>query len=181
VDEDRLGQLVSTHPVDNKERWVIGAVALVIFAGMVWLLVHMATQPDFFGGSTKSWGKLLGLVTVPTIGSVVVAFVVLFKALRGGRRERIEVYEHGLSQVARGKRRTWTWREVTQVYVHREPDDNEDAFLGGRNFRCTVTFTNGDQLKFNGLTRGWETVCTALAPSFRLPRGGYVGVVDLRG
>ncbi|WP_086820433.1 hypothetical protein [Allokutzneria sp. NRRL B-24872] len=94
---DRLGELLSTHPVDNR--------------------YHLAT------GTAIAFGAVLTVelgITVVALGFVL-AFVPLARVLRGGVRERFDVHENGLVHHRRSGRRSWTWGEVAALRVRWDP------------------------------------------------------------
>ncbi|GAA4033382.1 hypothetical protein GCM10022247_67980 [Allokutzneria multivorans] len=94
---DRLGELLSTHPVDNRYHLATGAV--VVFGSL--LTVELG-------------------ITVVVLGFSL-ASIPLARVLSGGLRERFDVHENGLVHHRSAGRRSWTWREVAVLSVRWDP------------------------------------------------------------
>ncbi|MCP3803041.1 hypothetical protein NLX83_27575 [Allokutzneria sp. A3M-2-11 16] len=94
---ERLGELLSTHPVDNRCHLTTGVVIIV---GTL---------------LTAELGIVVAGLGVP------LALVPLSRVLRGGLRERFDVHEDGIVHHARGGHRSWTWCEVATLHVRWDP------------------------------------------------------------
>ncbi|SDM42544.1 hypothetical protein [Allokutzneria albata] len=92
-----LGELLSTHPVDNRR--------------------HLTTGVVIIAGALLSAGLGFALAGL----GVPLALVPLSRVVRGGLRERFDVHEDGIVHHTRGGRRSWTWCEVASLRVRWNP------------------------------------------------------------
>ncbi|QUH05468.1 hypothetical protein HUO13_36000 [Saccharopolyspora erythraea] len=145
----RLGRLLSTHPVDNRRRWWTGAVALAAGLAGVGLLAF------FILAAVPGSGRVLGVALVLIGGGLPVAAIRLSRAVRGGRREAVELYEHGLARRALLGRRSWTWQEVSSLAP--SPRHFPVASLP-----CTVRFTDGSKVVIDDRTADGARIGEAL-------------------
>ncbi|MFD0491719.1 hypothetical protein ACFQ0O_36935 [Saccharopolyspora spinosporotrichia] len=145
----RLGRLLSTHPVDNRRRWWTGAVALAACLTGVGMLVF------FVWAAVPGRGGFMGLALVFIAVGLPVAVVRLSRAVRGGRRETVELYERGLARLALTGRRSWTWQEVSSL-------DPSPRARPTATVPCTARFTDGSKVVIDDHTAEGARVVEAL-------------------
>ncbi|TRO59873.1 MULTISPECIES: hypothetical protein [unclassified Streptomyces] len=162
--DDRLGRLLSIHPVAGGRYLSTGLKALAFALGGVLLMVFLIANPDFV------LGQLLGLAVIPTIAGLPVAAIQLTRAVRSGRSEVYRLYENGLARHASGGTRSWTWDEVAVLHANPDTADEEPAQVPierlarhlGRHFRCVVRFTDGARIRIDGYTADGPAIARAL-------------------
>ncbi|WP_206788390.1 hypothetical protein [Amycolatopsis sp. MtRt-6] len=147
---------MSTHPVDNRRRWVIATQAAVVTVVAAVGLVALVVHPVW------SAGRLVGLLLVVLAVAFPVAAVQAFRAARGGSRERFDVHENGIAHTTKNGRRAWTWDQVTEIRVTRDPGRSPRH---GRNLRCATGFADGGKVRFDGLTTNAPVLADALTTS----------------
>ncbi|MFI9819793.1 hypothetical protein ACIHFC_04840 [Streptomyces sp. NPDC052013] len=162
--DDRLGALLSTHPVAGERYLRTGGAALAFALGGVLLAAFLITHPDIVAG------RLLALAILPTLGGLPIAVVQLNRARRTGRAARYELYENGLAHRTAGRTRSWTWDQVASVDADPQaaeagPEQVPVVGLGqrlGRHFRCAVRFTDGSRILVDGCTADGPAIAQAL-------------------
>lgn len=155
VDGNRLGRLVSAHPVAVSRRWRTGGLALAIgLAGALFLAYLISVAPA--GGSGRP--LLLGLI--PMACGLPIAVVHLTRAVRGGRHETFELYENGLGRRASGGHRSWTWEQVAEIRV--KSNDGTLWVRLGWDLKCSVRFTDGTRVRIDGQTKDSRLIARTL-------------------
>ena len=145
---EALGPVVSSHGVDNRQRWIAGGAAAVIGAVSAALMVVLVLHPSFSRGA----GKFAAVVLIGIVVGLGVAAAQLTKALRGGPAERFDVHEGGIAHVSRRGRRSWRWDQVRWLRAKPGPAGFEWMRRFGWDFTCRAELTDGASVQFNGLT-----------------------------
>ncbi|MFH8340436.1 hypothetical protein [Streptomyces sp. AM6-12] len=144
---DRLGPVLSRHPVDHRKRWVNAAWALLVAVPSGWLGVWgLSTAGEGSARGNRAIGLLIGLA----LGAVWVAVTQIVRALRGEPGEYFEVRERGLVHGSRRGTACWTWDRVTSLYVAGDAV-NRLATRLGNGYRIEILFADGRRLRTDGL------------------------------
>ncbi|MGW4883060.1 hypothetical protein [Streptomyces murinus] len=175
---DRLGPVLSRHPVDHRKRWVNAAWALVVAVPAGWLGVWGAfTTSGGSAGGNRAIGLLIGLA----LGAVWIAAVQIARALRGAPGEYFEVRELGLVHGSRRGADGWTWDRVTDLHIEGDAV-NRLATRLGNGYRVEIALDDGRRLRTDGLTayagdlgRVLLARCPQVALRPRIPWWGRAG------
>lgn len=175
---DRLGPVLSRHPIDHRKRWVNAAWALVVAVPAGWLGVWGAfTTSGGSAGGNRAIGLLIGLA----LGAVWIASVQIWRALRGAPGEYFEVRELGLVHGSRRGADGWTWDRVTDLHIEGNAV-NRLATRLGNGYRVEIAFDDGRRLRTDGLAayagdlgRVLLARCPQVALRPRIPWWGKAG------
>jgi hypothetical protein len=162
--DDRLGRLLSTHPVARGRYASTGIKALAFAGGGLLLMVLLITYPGVM------MGQLLALAVIPTIVGLPIAAVQLTRAQRSGREEIHLLYENGLAHRVSGRARSWTWDEVAFLRANPDASEYEHTQIPyvriarrlGWHFRCVVRFTDGSRIRIDGYTADGPAIARTL-------------------
>ncbi|MFE9207229.1 hypothetical protein [Micromonospora sp. NPDC007230] len=155
VDGDRLGRLVSTHPVAVSRRWRTGGLAPAIGLGGAFLLGYLISVSPASGS-----GRPLLLGLVPMACGLPIAVAQLTRAVRGGRKETFELYENGLGRHTSGGHRRWAWEQVAGIRV--KTNDGTLWVRLGSDLKCSVRFTDGTRVWIDGHTKDGRLIARTL-------------------
>lgn len=155
---EALGPLVSSHGVDNRQRWVAGGAAAVIGAAAAALMMVLVLHPVFSRGA----GKFAALLLIGIVVGFGVAATQLSKALRGGSAERFDVHERGIAHVSRRGHRSWRWDQVRWLRATPGPAAFGWMRRFGWDFTCCADLTDGASIQFNGLTADARSIAEVL-------------------
>ncbi|WP_406691977.1 hypothetical protein REH65_08265 [Saccharopolyspora sp. ID03-671] len=155
---EALGPLVSSHGVDNRQRWVVGGAAAVIGAVAAALMLVLVLHPVF----SRAAGKFAAMMLIGIVVGFGVAAAQLTKALRGGPAERYDVHERGIAHVSRRGHRSWRWDQVRWLRVKPGPAAFEWMRRFGWDFTCCADLTDGASIQFNGLTADAPSIAEVL-------------------
>ncbi|MER5217319.1 hypothetical protein ABT063_44045 [Streptomyces sp. NPDC002838] len=162
--DDRLGRLLSTHPVARGRYVSTGIKALAFAVGGVLLMVLLITYPGIVVG------RFLALAVIPTIAGLPIAVVQLTRARRSGRDEVYLLYENGLAHRVSGRVRSWTWGEVAFLRANPDAPEYEHTQIPyvrmarrlGWHFRCVVRFTDESGIRIDGYTADGPAIARTL-------------------
>ncbi|MGW0759704.1 hypothetical protein ACWD1Y_25070 [Streptomyces sp. NPDC002814] len=162
--DDRLGRLLSTHPVAHRRYVSTGTKALAVAVGGVLLMVLLITYPGLVVG------RLLALAVIPTIAGLPIAVVQLTRVQRSGRDETYQLYANGLAHRVSGRVRSWTWDEVSFLRANPDATEYENTQIPyvrmarrlGWYFRCEVRFTDGARVRMDGYTADGPAIARML-------------------
>lgn len=137
-----MGPLLSTHPVADDRRRVLGLVTvLVALVSAAMLALSFVID---LGGAERG----LVLALMPLLFCTGAAAVLLF---RQGPPEVVELHEQGIVHVLGDVRQSWAWDQVQAL------DVAEHSKAG-----CMIRFTDGQLLHISGLTENSAAIVTAL-------------------
>lgn len=161
--DDRLGRLLSTHPVAVGRYLSTGVTALGLAAGGGLVMVRLMADPGMAAG------RLLALALLPLVG-LPIAVVQLTRLRRSGRNGVYQLYENGLAHRAAGRTRSWTWQQVAVLRAGPDALDSQPAVVPverlvrrlGWHFRCAVRFTDGATIRIDGYTADGPVIARAL-------------------
>ncbi|MDR7275110.1 hypothetical protein [Catenuloplanes atrovinosus] len=149
-----LGRRLSSHRVDGGRYWrTVGAALACVSAGVAIAAVVVAV-PTLTAARPVAYAALATLLGLP------IAVVQLGHAVRSGRDEHLDRYEHGLVHRTARRRRAWRWAEITRLSAGDEtaadrvpvtPIDRLVRTLGWR-YGCRVRFADGGRLRFDEYT-----------------------------
>jgi hypothetical protein len=158
---DKLGALISTHPVARRPRWRSGLLGAVItLPGLLILVFSVIAPPSDELGSQKGVGSVVGLGLILVAVGFPLAAIQLTRAVRGGRREVFEIHEGGLVHRA-WRTRCWTWDQVAAVRVRWDMDGTLWKRLGW-NFRCWIRFADRSRVRVDGLAADGRRIAEAV-------------------
>ncbi|MEV6235956.1 hypothetical protein [Lentzea sp. NPDC051838] len=145
-----MGPLVSTHPVGLDRRRPLGVVAAVVALVSALLLVLMFVV-DF---DVNGFQYVLVFAAYPLLIFTPIAVTML----RPRVPETFELYEGGLAHIRGGHRRAWTWQQVRAISVLQ----NGPISRSGAGIDCTIGFTDGEVVRFDGFTENAGEIAGAL-------------------
>ncbi|KAA2262286.1 hypothetical protein F0L68_13475 [Solihabitans fulvus] len=161
-----LGELISRHRVDNKKQAAIGgwAFAIGLVLGILAVVAIGGGDDHPRLGSGRASGFAAGLA----LCGLVIGGWYLFRALRAGSDEYIEVREHGLVHATR-KISLWSWDLVSDVRLRHNDKAVSTGSGLGVHYWCTVLFKGGGRISFNGLTDRHVQLGKAILANVDLP------------
>lgn len=157
-----LGVIVSRHLVDNRPRRVLAGWGLVLgtLAGIAGIAAVTADHDGPYNPWTGYFqGTLIGLA----VAGLGIGILSTGQAIRGGRKEYVELHEGGLVYVNAFRTQVWPWARVAELRT-KEYDNNVQAIAryGGWHRRCVINFAGGGVFRFNALTDRYTKLVGAI-------------------
>lgn len=147
-----LGDMVTSHPVDNARRRTIAVLGFGM--GVAGLAIIGVLG---LGRST-----LLDFAVMVTAVGLTAGVQSLVLAVRGGPDESFVVHTDGLSYTNRSGTRRWRWAELAYLRVHRPRFPGPGGEFFGSQLRATIHPRVGRPVRFTGLTHDHDTLVAAV-------------------
>ncbi|MDL4814262.1 hypothetical protein [Actinomadura opuntiae] len=148
---DRLGRLLSTHPVETGRYRRTGGTALAVGVLGGLSMAFLIAVPDLV------IARLLAFALIATLVGLPIAAVQLLRAVRHGRSETFELYENGFARRTATDWRGWSWDEIAVLRTNPEAADTPavtplDGLIRtlGWNFRCSIRLADGLRIRIDG-------------------------------
>lgn len=163
MEPDRLGDLLSTHPVAGERYRNTGSVALAVAVGGGLLMTLLIAVPALATVKFLAYGLLA------TVGGLPIGAVQLGRALRSGRKETFELYENGFARRTCEGRQCWSWQQVAALRANPDAADGAPttpidtlARSLGWHFRCSIRLTDGARIRIDGYTADGPAIARTL-------------------
>lgn len=161
--DDRLGDLLSTHPVAGGRYRTTGSTALAVAVLGGLLMALLIAVPALAAVKFLAYGLLA------TVAGLPIGAVQLSRAIRSGRNETFELYENGFARRTSDGRQDWSWQQVAVVHANLDAADSAAttpidrlARSLGWNFRCSIRLTDGARIRIDGYTADGPVIARTL-------------------
>lgn len=116
------------------------------------LLLLAVLHPSF----TRTEGRLAGLLLVVVVVGAAIAVTQSYRSLRTAADEAFELYDHGITHVADGRRREWTWQQIRAIRSWGLTATREDD-------HWSIEFADGATVSFDRYTANAPLLGAALS------------------